>query len=485
LSSASSIGSLCALLLIGGVIAWIIRDRRFAEAKARVLYNEFLSELAEARLPLSVPGSDPELIQAGMGATEAQLARYGITPADAPAWRDQPVYTLLAPNEREKIDREVGKSLQLINAAQARHAGQPSPRMLAANDDELHAIDLLQRGKAAEALPLLTRWRDGSPGDLSALHLLANAHMQMHNPVEAEECLTTAIAQEPKYAFSYFHRGLLRLNQRKYAGAADDFSMHMTLGGPRVPALINRAIARKGAKDFAGSLTDIDAAIAVGTKQTRVYFMRAEANRELGNDAAAEEDLETGLSLVPHDALSFVVRGVARLKSDANGALEDFRRALVIDPSSRAAKQNIIHLLGDRIGHEKEAIAVVDSVLQSDPRDARALASRAVLKARLGDREAALKDAVAACDLDGDPPITLQAACAFAHSAEKYPGDKIRALHLLARSIAAKPELAAMAEHDADLKPLRSSEEFSRILDAANVILHAGRPEPSASKSTN
>jgi tetratricopeptide (TPR) repeat protein len=274
------------------------------------------------------------------------------------------------------------------------------------------------------------------------------------------------------------------LEQRKYNDAAEDFSMYMTLGGQRAAALVNRAIARKKAKNLKGALADIDAALAAGTKQTRVYFIRADINRELGDDAAANNYLATGLRLVPQDALSLLARGVARLKTDADGALEDFRQALTLDPSSRTAKQNIVHVLGDRLGHEQEALVVLDSILDSDPRDARALASRAVLKARQGEREAALKDAVAACDLIGDPTIVLQAACAFARSADKFPGDKTRALHLMGRSLAAKPELAGIAASDPDLRPLRSTEEFGRILDAANVILNGGA-SPSLNTSTS
>jgi hypothetical protein len=44
----------------------------------------------------------------------------------------------------------------------------------------------------------------------------------------------------------------------------------------------------------------------------------------------------------------------------------------------------------------------------------------------------------------------------------------------LARSLAAKPELAMVAVDDADLKPLRTSDEFNRILNAAQVILSGG-----------
>ena len=106
--------------------------------------------------------------------------------------------------------------------------------------------------------------------------------------------------------------------------------------------------------------------------------------------------------------------------------------------------------------------------------DFRALASRAVLKARVGDRDGAATDAVAALQGDDDPTIVLQAACAFARSAATHPPDKVKSLHLAARAIGAKPELSAIAAHDPDLEALHDTEEFERILRAANVILSGG-----------
>jgi hypothetical protein len=50
----------------------------------------------------------------------------------------------------------------------------------------------------------------------------------------------------------------------------------------------------------------------------------------------------------------------------------------------------------------------------------------------------------------------------------------VKALHLAARAIGAKPELSAIAAIDSDLKSLHETEEFERVLQAANVILSGG-----------
>ena len=126
---------------------------------------------------------------------------------------------------------------------------------------------------------------------------------------------------------------------------------------------------------------------------------------------------------------------------------------------------------------------MLDSILETKPNDFRALASRAVLKARAGDRDSAATDALAALQGDDDPSIVLQASCAFARSAATHPPDKVKALHLAARAIGAKPELSAIAAKDSDLESLHETEEFQRIVQAANVILSGGA-ESNQSTST-
>jgi Tfp pilus assembly protein PilF len=318
--------------------------------------------------------------------------------------------------------------------------------------------------------------------DLSAWMLLGNAYAGLGVPGEAEECFTTCTRIRPQYPFSYFQRGLARFEQRKYQAAADDFGSYMRRAGPSAAALINRALARHKDGNHEGALTDLDAALAAGGKQTRIYFIRADVRRALGDLSGAEADRELGLSLTPTDATSFLARGIARLADEPQLALADFRQALLLDPGSRAAKQNMVHLLADRFNKPAEALTILDSLLAANPQDARALASRAVLKARQGDRSAAQRDALQALSIDDDPTIILQAACAFAASARKYPPDEATAFRLLAKALGAKPALAEAAAADPDLEALRSSSNFDRILEAADIMRRGGEgPEAESS----
>jgi tetratricopeptide (TPR) repeat protein len=164
---------------------------------------------------------------------------------------------------------------------------------------------------------------------------------------------------------------------------------------------------------------------------------------------------------------------MAQVADSPELALADFRQTMLLDPGNRAAAQNMMHVLSDRLDRNDEALALAQDVLAKNPFDARALLTRAVLSARRGDAPGAAADVAAALEIDDSPLASLQAAGALAQLSED---DEYRrqALKLLAKALGAKPALAAFAAADPDLAPLRSGEEFQQIINAANVIRSGG-----------
>lgn len=481
LASATSIGVVALTLLASLAVGWTMRERRFARVEAQQLFSDFMESSAEARLPLSVPGADAETLDEGVAAARNQLARYGVSrSAD---WKSNSNYRLLSQNLQVELEAAVEKTKRAIDSAENRRGGDAANISPANGDDETKAVSLIRKGRYGDAISLLTEWRDKEPYDFGAWMLLGSANAGIGNFQEAEECFTTCTRLRPRFAFSYFQRGLARFAQRRYLGAIDDFGAHLRHGGQPVPALVNRALAHHANGNDQAALDDLNAALAAGAAQTRIYFIRSDVRARLGDAAGAAADRELGLTLAPRDSVSFLARGSARLSNDPEGALADFQEALALDPGSRTAKQNIVHVLGDRLQRPEEARAMLDSILETNPSDFRALASRAVLKARAGDRDGATTDAIAALQGDDDPSIVLQASCAFARSAATHPPDKVKSLHLAARAIGAKPELSSIAANDSDLESLHDTEEFERILQAANVILSGGA-ESNPSTST-
>lgn len=528
LSSAVSLGSLATLIIAGVVAAWIVREHRVALIETRSNYQAFVDAVPSVQAPLSVPGVDAEALDNGIRAGLGQLDRFDVQ-GDAD-WRSGPAYALLAPHEQSDVDGRLVITLYLLASAHQRRAvaavtskdresalqqastfnasaieiserrathlhgavdrqrqeltAELSGKTAAASTDrelqsptsdaELEAIELLAKGRHGEALPRLIEWRDRSPNDVSAWLLLGNAYAGIGNPSEAEECYTVGVVQRPEFAYSYFLRGLARYELHKYQGAVDDFNTVLKLGGCPTAARINRALALYGANDLDGALADLDSVLELPGAPTRLYFIRAQVRQGLGDATGAMRDFQQGLRETPQDATSWLVRGMAALRSNPDRALADFRRAHELDPGSRQAMQNIVHALADKLGREKEALPFLDAILAADPRDVRALASRAVVRARLGDHTAAMADADIVLSLSEEPKLLLQAACVYAICAGDDDAISEKALKLLARAVGADSSLVEIAVADEDLESLRKNAAFERILDSARVLLNGG-----------
>jgi predicted Zn-dependent protease len=117
---------------------------------------------------------------------------------------------------------------------------------------------------------------------------------------------------------------------------------------------------------------------------------------------------------------------------------------------------------------DADALAVLDRLLVLYPQSHQARAGRAVLLARAGRVEEALRDAEMCLKSQPGPMIRYQLAGVFAHSRER-PGHAAVALRLLADALlegAGWKELPT----DPDLKPLGDEENFQQLLSAAKAL---------------
>jgi tetratricopeptide (TPR) repeat protein len=250
-----------------------------------------------------------------------------------------------------------------------------------------------------------------------------------------------------------------------------------------ITAYINRALARMGVGDFSGAIADLDRALEHADAPVRALFLRALARERSGDREGAARDRAEGLRRRPNDELSWVARGVARLKDDPNGALADFDAALAINPRSRPALEDKALVLAEHLGRPEEAIAVYDTTLLHHPDDAKAVGPRGVYHARLGHRDAALADARAALAL-ADQALTVedqaftiyQVAGIYALTSRQQPDDRREALRLLALALRKDPSWLRALPDDHDFDPIRDRPEFRDLLRALAVVDQAGAP---------
>ena len=313
--------------------------------------------------------------------------------------------------------------------------------------------------------------------------LLGNCYVRLGQLNEAAACYSTGIALRPEIAWSYVNRGLVHLDLKQYSEALADFDQVIAVRPEMVEALINRALARMGLGECAQAVADLNRALELPDAPVRTLFLRARAREQLGDRVGAARDRAEGLGRRPNDELSWVVRGLARLDSDPQGALADFDAALALNPRSKSALQDKAHVLAERLGRTEEAIRSLSLALRYHPDYVDAIAARGVYHARLGRRELALADARAALAQSDQPGTIYQVAGIYALIFELEPGDRREALRLIAIALRKDPSWLRAVPTDHELDPIRNRLEFRDLLRALTVVSQVAAPaEPSSAK---
>ncbi|MCI0339947.1 MAG: tetratricopeptide repeat protein [Planctomycetales bacterium] len=140
------------------------------------------------------------------------------------------------------------------------------------------------------------------------------------------------------------------------------------------------------------ALRRYDAALADGIPFAWVYMNRGRARYVAGDFAAARDDSDRALALVPDWPEALANRGMARLKlGDVDGAIADFDRWLRLRPGEGGAFLN--RALARRAGNDLSgALEDLDAAAAAEPHSPEIRHARALLRARLGDTPGALED---------------------------------------------------------------------------------------------
>jgi tetratricopeptide (TPR) repeat protein len=485
------------VLLVMPAAAVAVRQDQIAKrtlatqkAEAAVRRTAALDRARTAQVLLSTQ-DDRQLLDAGVAMGRAVLADYGVG-KDA-AWTGRPDFRLLSDAEQAELRRELGELLLLLARAEAlKHpddpaAGQEWSRLADAcypADERTEFVTYhdghrdATAGRHAEALAKLAAFTDRHPGHYMAWYARGISHYAVGQWAEAAAAFGVCAALKPEMPWSYFDRGLVRLQQKNFAAAEADFATVLRL--PPDPALtthalVNRAIAREGRSDWAGADADLTAALDRADAPTRAYFLRSRVRRKAGDDAGADRDKAEGFKHTPADAVSWVTRGLWRVtekSADAKAAVEDFDEALAADPRSRSALQNKALVLADYLNQPKDAVAALDRLLELYPAYTEARAGRGVYLARIGDGARARRDAEASLMEEPTPYRYYQMAGLHAQLA-KHEGDgpaRREAFRLLAVALRSGFANFELIDKDSDLDPIRGSDEFKGLVAHAKAL---------------
>ncbi|MDG3008080.1 protein kinase domain-containing protein [Paludisphaera mucosa] len=366
-------------------------------------------------------------------------------------------------SQRAELLARLGRAGE-ARAFAARAAAAPP---LTARDHYLAAVDHAVRGRFEAALGPLREATRLDPGLWWPWSLRGVCHDRLGQDVDALGCYQACIALRPADPWPHFNRGLVHLRRREPARALADFDEALRQAPGRPDVLLDRALALHQLGRYGEAVRDVDLALERGAGPARAVFMRARIRGDAGDAEGARRDRELGMTFRPTDEPGWIARGLARADSDPDGALEDFRQALRLDPRSLAALQNSAHVLSRTPERAEEAIRLLGRALEAFPDYVPARSGRGVLLARLGRREEALADAEGALSRDSSPATLYQLAGVYAQTSRREPGDAAAALGLLSRALRGGFGWDLVAV-DPDLDPIRARPEFARWQRAAS-----------------
>ncbi len=288
---------------------------------------------------------------------------------------------------------------------------------------------------------------------------------------EAEACYTVCIGLVPDPAWAFAQRGVVRLMKKEFIEARDDFSDAIEIDAEVSPYFLNRGLALMGMGDWERAEADFDRAVDLGTAETRVYFLRSRIRRSLGKMGEAKADYELGLKKVPSDERSWISRGVALVRVDPAAAARDFESALALNAESKTALQNLAHVYSERLGDPERGIEYMNRIVENNPIDAEAVATRGVLEARAGQQRVAIESAERAIRLSESAATKYQVAGIYALLSESDDGRADRAIELLREAANLAPQMVwTEIGRDRDLDNLADRAAFKKLRERLGAV---------------
>jgi tetratricopeptide (TPR) repeat protein len=392
----------------------------------------------------------------------------------------------LESHERAEVRRGMSELLFASAGAAMKSQGllgEDESKQLAARARAMPALRLIARyspidaslraGRVREAVPLIREALAETPNDPALWFLLADCHLLLGDSSQAFGCLDACLALYPNFHRTHYQRGIVRLEQKQPSEAKAEFDITLALEPQFWPAYMQRAVARATLGDLAGAMADLDYVAQRPEAPAQVEFMRARLLANAGDKGGAARAMTAAFARTPIDADDWVVRGIAQMDNDPTAAMADFEQALKLDPNHRAALRNQANLLAESLNMPAKAVAVLDRILAITPDSGSDLAGRGVVLARLGRRDEAHRDAVAALKADPRPFTHYHVAGIYALTSRYNAADALEAVRLLAIAFRSGVGLD-LVDRDSDLDPIRPRPEFRRISEAARALREIG-----------
>lgn len=256
--------------------------------------------------------------------------------------------------------------------------------------------NLLNQGKYAEALVQFTNCLHENPGYSDAYLLRAYVRQQLHDNSGANIDLSIYLEQKPDQAEALFSRASVRYALGKYGQAKEDLLKLLTLEVGET----NIVYFKKPAESSSGITQMVTSKSGF---RPQVFNYLGLVDIQLKNYSSAIIWMDSALMLEPGQPDYYVNRGVAKEKIDEASAIDDYKKALTIEPNHAIALKNL-SILNRKYGNNTSANEQLEQAIESDSSMLYPYLERAYQRIEGGYFKGAVEDYTRALAIRNDDP---------------------------------------------------------------------------------
>ncbi len=208
----------------------------------------------------------------------------------------------------------------------------------------------------------------------------------------AEAFFSAQIQANPKDAFAFLMRGVVRFESDDLDRAVADVDMALQIDPRFVSALIMRAYLWQWRNQLDRAIADVNQAIELDSRNAYAFVERAIFEFDMKDFDKSLRDFDTAVELGSSAAVIHIGRGMINVeKGDAKKAQAEFNKALGIDAKHPDAYCGYASLFLKR-GNTKKALLVLDQAVELDPESPESHGNRAIVLLSIGKYDKALDD---------------------------------------------------------------------------------------------
>ena len=150
------------------------------------------------------------------------------------------------------------------------------------------------------------------------------------------------------------NKAISKFNAGEYDESIQLFDTILETDSTNADALFRRGIAYRKTDQPEKSINDFTAILDRLPDEATIYYERAISYFKMGKTELALTDMDQSVMLEPDKAFRYSSRAYIRASVDIDGAIEDYKKAIELDPNDEISYNNL-GLLQEQKGWKKEA----------------------------------------------------------------------------------------------------------------------------------